>query len=122
MRVEQMVETVLTLARLLLERFLDPEVRGRFRRGMDHGGVAFQLLEGRDQSGRVTSELHPRCVGEELTLAAHGGLHDQRDDRGEYQQYEPDDHEHDGERVVAVVVVTAAATAAPEHEPQEEVG
>ena len=68
---------------------------------------SFELLERGDQPRRVAGELHARRVGEVLPLAAHRELHDVGDDRGEDQQHEPEDHEHDAERVVLVVVASA---------------
>ena len=50
--------------------------------------VVPQLLERRDEPGRVAGELHAGHVGERLPLAAHGRLHDPGDQRRQDQQRE----------------------------------
>ena len=108
--------------RLLVERALDPEVRRRLRRGVDHGLVVPQLLERGDQPRRIARQQHARHVGLVLTPAADRQLHHRRDDRRAAPAGEPEDREDRAERTGVVVVVAVAASAAPEHEAEEEVG
>src|SRR4051812_36612190 len=123
--VEEVVEPrrVAAAARVrvgLRERGLDPEVRGRTRRGVHHRRVALELLERADQPGRVARQRDAADVGEGLAATAHRALHDAPDDRSEDQQEEPQEGD-DRAGAAAVAVVVAMTRTAPPHEPQREV-
>ena len=62
-------------------RLLDPEVGGGVGRRADDRVVVAELLERRDQPGRVAGELHAGHVGQRLAAAADGRLHDPADQR-----------------------------------------
>src|SRR5690606_20656845 len=57
-------------------RLLDPQVGGGVAGGVHDGRVVAQLLERRDQPGRVTGQLDRRHVGEDLPPPADRPLHD----------------------------------------------
>ena len=63
------------LALGLRRRLLDPQVGGGAAGGVDHRGVVAQLLQGRDQPGRVAGHLDAGHVGQRLPAAADGPLH-----------------------------------------------
>src|SRR5690606_24641945 len=69
-------------------RRLDPQVGGGVAGGVHDGRVVGQLLERRDQPGRVTGQLDRRHVGEDLPPPADRPLHDRGDHRRERQEQE----------------------------------
>ena len=121
MRVEQSVDpgqtTFLPLSR---HGLLDPEMSGGARMRVHHRLVVTELLECRDQAGRITGQLHPRHVGERLAPTADGELHQLRNQWCEEEQREAEERQ-DRLGAAAVVVVASSPTTPPEH-PNGDVG
>ena len=78
---------------------------------MHDGLIVLQLLEGRDQAGRVAGHRDTRHIGQGFTTPTDGELHQLCHDRQEDQQHETDESkDRRPAAVLAVSIVPAAAT------------
>ena len=111
------VAVAVTVLRAAFERRLDPHLGGGTGGVVHDGLVVLELLERRDQPGRVPSELDAARIGQQLPTPAHRELHEESDEGRQDQEGEGEDHEDDAEAAAVRRVATVPSAAEP-HEAQ----